>query len=62
MGGTIMGTHPATSVVDPDLRMHGTPNLSIASCATFPAGGSSNPTFTLMALTLRLAERLRQSV
>ena len=59
MGGTIMGTNPATSVVSPDLRLHGVPNLSIASCATFPAGGSSNPTFTLMALSLRLAERLK---
>ena len=61
MGGAIMGTHPATSVVAPDLHVHGVPNLSVASCATFPAGGSSNPTFTLMALTLRLAERLAHS-
>ena len=59
MGGALMGPDPATSVVDPDLRVHGLSNLALASCATFPAGGSSNPTFTLMALTLRLAERLR---
>lgn len=58
MGGALMGTERRSSVVDPDLRVHGIDNLSIASCATFPAGGSSNPTFTLMALTLRLAERL----
>ncbi len=58
MGGTIMGTNPATSVVDPDLRLHGVDNLFVAGCGTFPAGGSSNPTFTLMALALRLAERL----
>ncbi len=58
MGGAIMGRDPASSVVDPDLSLHGVSNLSIASCATFPAGGSSNPTFTLMALTLRLAESL----
>ena len=58
MGGTLMGIDPSTSVVTPDLRVHNLPNLSIASCATFPAGGSSNPTFTLIALTLRLAERL----
>lgn len=58
MGGARMGTDPRSSVVDPDLTVHGVANLSVASAATFPAGGSSNPTFTLMALTLRLAERL----
>ncbi|WP_263383219.1 GMC oxidoreductase [Granulicella arctica] len=59
MGGTLMGTDPTTSVVNPDLRLHDVANLSVASCATYPAGGSSNPTFTLMALTLRLAEHLQ---
>ncbi len=58
MGGLRMGTDPATSVVAPDLRVHDLDNLFIASCAVFPSGGSSNPTFTLMALTLRLAEDL----
>ncbi len=61
MGGTLMGTNRSSSVVDPELRVHGIGNLSVASCATFPAGGSSNPTFTLMALTLRLAARLTQN-
>ncbi len=60
MGGTVMGLHPTNSVVDTDLRVHGLSNLYIASCSTYPSGGSSNPTFTLMALTLRLAERLKQ--
>jgi choline dehydrogenase-like flavoprotein len=58
MGGLRMGTDPRTSVVDCDLKVHGVENLHIASCAVFPAGGSSNPTFTMMALTLRLADRL----
>ncbi len=58
MGGMRMGTDPAASVVDTDLKVHGLTNLYIASCAVFPSGSSSNPTFTLMALTLRLAERL----
>ena len=61
MGGTGMGKDPATSIVDADLRVHGVANLSVASAATYPAGGSSNPTFTLMALTLRLADRLAAS-
>ena len=58
MGGTRMGTVPASSVVDGNLRVHGIENLYIASCSTFPTGGSSNPTFTLMAMTLRLKDRI----
>jgi choline dehydrogenase-like flavoprotein len=58
MGGLRMGDDVRTSVVDRDLRVHGVANLSVASCAAYPSGGSSNPTFTLMALALRLAERL----
>ncbi len=58
MGGTRMGTDRGTSVVDANLRVHGIENLYIASCSTFPTGGSSNPTFTLMALTLRLKDRI----
>lgn len=58
MGGLRMGNDPATSVVDPNLTVHGLRNLHVASCAVFPSGSSSNPTFTMMALTLRLADRL----
>jgi choline dehydrogenase-like flavoprotein len=58
MGGTRMGDDPNTSVVDSSLKVHGTANLFIASCSNFPGGGSSNPTFTLMALTLRLGAHL----
>jgi choline dehydrogenase-like flavoprotein len=58
MGGVRMGVDARTSVVDTELRVHGVENLYVASCGVFPAGGSSNPTFTMMALTLRLAEKL----
>lgn len=58
MGGLRMGDHPAASVVDRNLTVHGLRNLSVASCAVFPSGSSSNPTFTMMALALRLADRL----
>jgi choline dehydrogenase-like flavoprotein len=62
MGGTIMGRDPKHSVVDDDLKVHGVSNLCIASCSTFPSGGSSNPTFTMMALALRLSKRLASLV
>ena len=58
MGGTRMGTNPHISVVDPNLRVYGVSNLFISSCSVFPGGGSSNPTFTLMALALRLGTHL----
>ena len=58
MGGTCMGANPATSVVDAALTVHGVGNLSIASAAVFPTGTPQLPTLPLMALTLRLAERI----
>jgi len=61
MGGLRMGTDPTASVVDTDLKVHGLSNLHVASCAVFPSGGSSNPTFTLMALAMRLGDHLLQS-
>ena len=58
MGGACMGTDPRSSVVDAELRAHGVANLSIASAAVFPTGGAQLPTLTMMALALRLADRL----
>jgi choline dehydrogenase-like flavoprotein len=58
MGGLRMGDDPRSSVVDSDLKHHHLANLHVASCAVFPSGSSSNPTFTMMALTLRLADHL----
>jgi len=58
MGGLRMGDDPAASVVDRNLKVHGLSNLHVASCAAFPSGSSSNPTFTMMALALRLADHL----
>ena len=60
MGGTRMAADPRHGVVDAQLRVHGIDNLFVASCSVFPTGGSSNPTLTLMQLTLRLAEQLRK--
>lgn len=59
MGGASMGTDPETSVVDPELRVHGMRNLSVASPAVFPDGAAQLPTLTLSALCLRLADRLQ---
>jgi choline dehydrogenase-like flavoprotein len=58
-GGTAMSEHSSGGVVDAQLRVHGVANLHIASCSVFPSSGSANPTFTLLALTVRLADHLR---
>ncbi len=58
MGGTRMATNPAEGVVDPDLRLHGIDNAYVCSASVFPTSGFSNPTHTLIALAIRLADHL----
>ena len=58
MGGCRMGVDPRSSVVDGNLTVHGVPNLSLATAAVYPSGGSSNPSLTIIALALRLGDRL----
>jgi choline dehydrogenase-like flavoprotein len=61
MGTTRMGATPRTGVVDPDCRVFGVRNLYIAGSAVFPSAGHANPTLTIVALALRLAEHLRSA-
>lgn len=58
MGTTRMSSDPAEGFVDPDLRVHGIANLHIAGAAVFPSTGFANPTFTAIALALRLSDHL----
>jgi choline dehydrogenase-like flavoprotein len=62
MGGACMGTDPAASVVNADLRVHGVRNLFVASAAVFPDGSPQLPTLPLMALALRLAQHLHDGI
>ncbi len=59
MGTTRMHDDPRQGVVDRDCKVHGVGNLYIAGSSVFPTSGASNPTLTLVALTLRLADHLR---
>ena len=59
MGTTRMGNNPATSVTDPDCRVHGVENLYIAGSSLFPTSGWANPTLTILALSMRLGDLLR---
>ncbi len=58
MGTTRMSHSIETGVVDAELRVHGTRNLYVAGAAVYPTTGFANPTFTAIALGLRLADRL----
>lgn len=59
MGTARMHDDPRHGVVDANSRVHGVGNLYIAGSAVFPTYGASNPTLNLIALTLRLADRLK---
>jgi len=58
MGTCRMGDNSRTSVVDRNLRVHGTRNLFVAGSAAFVTSGSANPTLSLTALSLRLSDYL----
>lgn len=59
MGTTRMADDPRQGVVDRDCRVHGVSNLFVAGSSVFPTGGFATPTFTIVALALRLADHLK---
>jgi choline dehydrogenase-like flavoprotein len=59
MGTTRMHADPKRGVVGADGRVHGMANLYIAGSSVFPTCGYANPTFTVVALALRLADHLK---
>lgn len=59
MGTTRMADDPTRGVVDRNCRVHGLDNLYVMGGSVFPTGGAANPTLTIVALTLRLAEHLK---
>lgn len=58
MGTTRMHTDPGSGVVDAHCRVHGVANLFIGGSSVFPTGGYANPTLTIVALSIRLADHL----
>ncbi len=59
MGALRMSASPEDGIVDSNSRLHSVDNLYIAGSAVFPTGGYANPTLTIVALALRLADHLR---
>lgn len=59
LGATRMAADSREGVVDANCRVHTVENLFVAGSSVFPQAGFSNPTFTIVALALRLADHLK---
>ncbi|MDV2996892.1 MAG: Oxygen-dependent choline dehydrogenase [Chroococcidiopsis sp. SAG 2025] len=59
MGTTRMHDNPRQGVVNADCRVHGIDNLYIAGSSVFPTSGYANPTLTIIALAIRLADHIK---
>lgn len=57
-GTTRMDPDPRRGIVDANLRVHGVENLFVVGSSVFPTVGFANPTLTVVALALRLADHL----
>jgi choline dehydrogenase-like flavoprotein len=59
-GTARFGVDPATSVLDINCRAHELDNLYVADASFFPSIGAVNPTLTIIANALRVAEHICQ--
>lgn len=59
MGTARMAASPRDGVVDANGEVFGAPGLFVASGAVFPTSGHANPTLTIVALAVRLADHLK---
>ncbi len=58
-GTTRMASDAGSGVVDANCQVFGVENLSVAGSSVFPTIGYANPTLTIVALALRLADHLK---
>jgi len=62
MGTTRMSSDPTTGVVDSNCKVHGINNLFVAGGSVFSTSSHINPTLTIVALTTRLADYLKEQI
>jgi choline dehydrogenase-like flavoprotein len=62
IGTTRMHEDPRQGVVNQHCAMHGLSNFYIAGSSVFPTSGRANPTITIVALAIRLADHLKLTV
>ncbi len=60
MGTTRMHESSRQGVVDANCRVHGVENLFVAGASVFPTSGFANPTLTVVALSFRLADHIKE--
>jgi choline dehydrogenase-like flavoprotein len=58
-GTARFGTDPTTSVLDLDCKAHDLDNLYVTDASFFPSIGAVNPTLTIIANALRVADRIK---
>jgi choline dehydrogenase-like flavoprotein len=62
IGSTRMHDDPKQGVVDANCQVHGVSNLFVASSSVFPAGGYANPTLTIVAIAIRVADEVKARI
>jgi choline dehydrogenase-like flavoprotein len=62
IGTTRMHVDPKQGVVNANCQVHGVSNLYVASSSVFPTGGYANPTLTIVALSIRIADRVKSQM
>ncbi len=62
MGTTRMGTDLNKSVVDSNCQVHGINNLYVAGAACYVTASAPNPTLTIVALSLRLSDHVKDKL
>jgi len=61
--GTLrFGVDPRTSVLDPTCRAHEVENLYVADASFFPSSGAVNPSLTIMANAIRVADHILERI
>ncbi len=57
---TRIGKNQKDSVVNSDLKLHNYDNIFVCGSSVFPTNGFTNPTWTIMSLSIRLADFLKK--
>jgi len=62
VGTTRMSNDPRRGVIDRNCKVHDLENLYVSGSSVFTTSGSANPTLTIVALALRLAEHIEKVI
>ncbi len=60
VGTTRMAASPEHGVVDENCKVYFTDGLYISSCSNFPTSSQANPTLTIVAMAIRLADHIKE--